>query len=99
MYTGMSKNEYGIPVSKHKCDTCGGEYTLCPSLDEGSKSSLAANCQSDVCASYNPSNDVDILFMTDAEIAEKKPQVCIDMLRMRKEGKIVAERIKGESNE
>lgn len=99
MYTGMSKNEYGTPISKHKCDTCGGEYTVCPPVPENSQAHISLNCNSEHCQSYDPAYDADILFMTDAEIAEKKPQVCIDMLRMRKEGKIVSEPIKGESND
>lgn len=94
MWIGMTTNEYGTPVSKHKCDTCGNEYTCCPPLAEGDDYTLSANCEADGCTSYDPAGDCDILFMTDEEIAREKPQVCIDMLRARKQGNITRNPIK-----
>lgn len=85
MWIGEDVNEYGTPVSKHKCDTCGGEYTVCPPIPENSTAHLSLNCNAEKCASYDPAYDADILFMSDEEIAAKKPLACIDMLRARKD--------------
>ena len=90
-YVGLGKNEYGTEVSKHKCDACGTEYTLCPAVKPDSV--LSKNCEADECPSYDPENDAEIMFMTDAEIAEKKPIVSIEMLRKRKEGSLIREKV------
>ena len=83
MKTGETTNEYCTPVSTHVCDTCGEEYTVCPAIPddkEGWESCLAWGC-----VSYEPDRDVDVLFMSDAEIAEREI-VSMDMLRKRKQG-------------
>ena len=85
MKTGETTNEYGTSVSIHTCDTCGEEFTLCAAAPDDSKD--WDNCLGDHCASYDPGRDVDILFMTDEEIAREKPVVCIKMLEKRRKFK------------
>lgn len=29
-FLGFDRNEYGTPVSCHRCEACGTEFTLCP---------------------------------------------------------------------
>ena len=59
MLTGYTKNEFGTLVSAHVCDTCGGEFTVCPpaKTKEGWENCLAVNCPS-----YDKSRDMDLLF-------------------------------------
>lgn len=71
-------NEYGVPVSSHVCETCGVEFTITPAVDSW------PNCMADDCASYDPSCDIEILFMSDREIAREKKVVDIGLLRRRK---------------
>lgn len=84
-------NEHGVPVSHHICDTCGNEYTITSAVEDGTP--LSKNCMADECDSYDPMNDIDIYFMSDAEIAKKKPLVSIEMLRKRKEGGLIKEKV------
>ena len=77
-------NEHGVPVSHHICDTCGNNYTITRAVEDGTP--LSKNCMDDGCASYDPDNDAEIMFMTDEEIAREKPLVSMKMLRKRKEG-------------
>lgn len=77
-------NEHDIPVSHHTCDTCGVDYTITRAVEDGTP--LSKNCMADNCESYDPDNDVDIMFMTDEEIAREKPLISMKMLRKRKEG-------------
>ncbi len=74
--------EGGLRVSAHVCETCGEEFTLCPPVEKG----VAGweGCGSEGCASYDPSRDMDIVFMTDAEIARDKPLVSMKMLKKRR---------------
>jgi len=74
---GMTRNEYGTDVSKHKCDTCGTDYTICPAVKEGTK--LFDNCMVEPCGSYDVNSDIDLLFMTDEEIAREKKIVPINL--------------------
>ena len=80
----VTENEHGVPVSHHVCEACGVDYTLTPAVEAGTK--LSRHCMADECASYDPSCDMDVLFMSDAEIARDKPLVDIGMLRKRKAG-------------
>lgn len=83
MHLGFDENnEYGIRVSKHKCDTCGIEFTVVPGVDE--TSSAFDNCLADGCESYDPDRDAEILFMSDKEIAREKKIISMDKLRERK---------------
>lgn len=79
MYLHNSINEYGTPVSHHTCDTCGQDFTICPADKNWS------NCLAENCASYDPHLDLDILYMTDQEIAAEKKVISIQRLRERKQ--------------
>lgn len=57
MHIGYTRNEYGTLVSKHRCDTCGEEFTLCPAVS--SKDEGWENCLSPTCSSYSPDRDLD----------------------------------------
>jgi hypothetical protein len=59
MHLGYTKNEYGTQVSKHRCDTCGAEFTVCPAVFPESKN--WDNCLAPTCSSYDPDRDVDKL--------------------------------------
>ncbi len=60
MKLGMGVNEYGTPVSRHVCDTCGGLFTVCPAAKDDSTSWI--NCLGESCGSYDPDRDIDIFF-------------------------------------
>lgn len=83
MKTGEGTNDHGTPVSLHKCDTCGTEFTVCPVIRDDQDG--WENCMLPECASYDPERDVDVLFASDEEVA-KRPVVSMDMLRKRKQG-------------
>lgn len=53
-------NEHGTPVSVHRCDWCGDEFTVCPPADGD-----WGGCQSLDCPSYDPDRDADALFEQD----------------------------------
>ena len=61
------KNEYGTPVSVHKCLVCGAEFTVCPAVPDGVEH---GGCTGPECASYDSSRDVDLLF-TNGEVEVK----------------------------
>ncbi len=77
-------NEYGTPVSVHKCQTCGVEFTLCPAIPDD-KADQWPDCLADGCPSYDPERDMDVVFMSDAELADEKKILSMDKLRLRKE--------------
>lgn len=81
-HKGFTTNEYGIRVSLHICDTCKVEFTLTPGVDADATG--FDDCTCDECPSYDPDRDMDIVFMTDAEIARDKPIVSMKMLRKRR---------------
>jgi len=72
MKIGMTINEYGTEESKHICDTCGDEFTVCPPEKEGSHA--YDNCLAKNCPSYDPGRDADKFFDKDSdEIVFKTP--------------------------
>ena len=84
MYLGEVENPSGPGlVSKFQCDTCGGEYTICPPLKDEAERDGWQNCMADSCASYDANRDADILFMSDKEIAREKSVVSLKQLRDR----------------
>lgn len=62
-HLGYDKNEYGTRISKHRCETCGNEFTLCPAIFPEQKG--WENCLAVGCASYDRSRDLDRLFGDD----------------------------------
>ena len=81
MFKFLNKNEYGVLVSHHVCDTCGQEYSICPAP---SNYEYWNNCLTEGCDSYDPHRDADILFMTNEEISKEKKVISISKLRERK---------------
>lgn len=59
MFLEQRANEYGTPVGAYRCDTCNGEYTVCPAPEDHSE---WQNCLAKECASYTPGRDADRLF-------------------------------------
>lgn len=57
MLVGMDTNEYGSPVSTHRCAACGRTYTVCPPYIGDFR-----GCQEITCASYDVERDVDLMF-------------------------------------
>jgi len=60
MHVGYGVNEYGTLVSLHRCDTCGGEFSLCPAVTPEKKG--WGSCLGVECVSYDPRRDADKLF-------------------------------------
>lgn len=58
-YLRNGENEYGTPVSYHRCDTCGGEFTVTPAVTP-EKLDQWSNCLSEDCDSYEPMRDVEL---------------------------------------
>ncbi len=75
-------NEHGTGTSVHCCETCGIEFTVTPKAPNNGEG--YENCLYPECDSYDPHRDMDIVFMTDAEIASNGLPVSIKMLQKRK---------------
>ena len=84
MWLGRKDNKHGTGTSLHKCDTCGVEFTVTPEVKEGQPG--WDDCGSQGCPSYDPQRDIEILYMSDAEIAREKNVISMDLLRKRKFG-------------
>lgn len=54
-------NDYGTPVVEYRCEACGELFTVCPAPSED-RDDQWKGCQADVCASYEPTRDVDKWF-------------------------------------
>lgn len=83
-YVKKEPNEYGTGTSYHVCDTCGEEFTICPAKEPEDRG--WDHCLSDKCPSYDPSRDVELLFMSNTEIAREKTVIDIKFLRRKKHG-------------
>lgn len=83
MRTGETTNEFGTVCSVHTCDTCSTEFTVCPAIPDGREG--WESCLARECESYDPERDLDVLFASDAELADR-PVISMDMLRKRKLG-------------
>lgn len=83
MKTGETMNEHGTPVSSHICPDCGDEFTVCPAVSDDRED--WGGCLARECKSYDPKRDIDVLFASDAELAEM-PIISMDMLRKRQQG-------------
>jgi hypothetical protein len=59
-HLGYEKNEYGTQISRHRCEACGSEFTLCPPVYPEQKG--WENCLGAQCTSYDRSRDIDLLF-------------------------------------
>lgn len=81
-HKGFEIDKAGFRHSVHTCDACGENFTICPPVEPGSPGDEDCGCEG--CPSYDPDRDMDIMFMTDAEIARDKPLVSIKMLQKRK---------------
>lgn len=62
-------NEYGTPVSVHRCPDCGAEFTVCPPTSDN-----WGGCLADGCPSYDLARDVDIFFepLAEAGLVERR---------------------------
>ena len=56
-HKGYDKNEFGTLISKHTCDACGEDFTVCPAQHPESKG--WDNCLAPNCKSYDAARDVD----------------------------------------
>ncbi len=70
------KNEFGSPISVHKCSDCGEEFTVCPPAADN-----WGGCLSQECESYDPGRDVDGLFGDDSgkivNLDDQRPHLTI----------------------
>ena len=63
MYLGARKNDYGNPVDAFRCETCGGEFTVCPPLPaDRSRDDEWTGCMAEQCRSYDPARDANKFF-------------------------------------
>ena len=63
----MTFNDYGTPVSQHRCDSCGDVFTVCPGPEEGESGEefdkrFGGCCLAETCGSYSLPRDVDLFF-------------------------------------
>lgn len=58
---GMTVNEYGTPVTKYKCETCDGVFTVCPAPTPDNDK-YWQGCTAPECGSYDPNRDIDKWF-------------------------------------
>jgi len=61
-FKGFDKNEYGAKISKHVCDSCGVEFTVCPGTERFD------NCLGTSCPSYDEKYDVDKMLSEGLEL-------------------------------
>lgn len=69
MFVGEGVNDYGTAVTLHRCDACGGEFSVCPAVSDDAKDQWD-NCLSEDCGSYEPTRDAELylgLGMVDSE--------------------------------
>ena len=59
-YIGEGINEYGTPVTIHKCDTCGDQFSVCPAVSVEQRDQYD-NCLAMACDSYDPMRDVTLI--------------------------------------
>ena len=60
MFLSFGKNEYGTPVSVHRCEACGEVFRVCPAAKPGQAG--WENCLGPDCSSYDPTRDADKFF-------------------------------------
>lgn len=72
MKLGYENNQYGTLVSRHRCDTCSKEFTVCPAVPDDHNDQWGS-CMSEDCPSYDPSRDVDRLFKEEPERISAEP--------------------------
>ena len=53
-------NEYGTPVSVHRCRDCGSQFSVCPAVNKDGP--RWGGCLATTCISYNPKRDADRMF-------------------------------------
>lgn len=67
-HLGYDKNEYGTRISRHRCDTCGEDFTVCPA--QFPEATGWANCMAPTCASYDPARDVDVILANGGSLVQ-----------------------------
>ena len=65
-HIGLGNNKHGTPVSLHKCDDCGSEFSVCPPADEN-----WGGCLGEGCESYDINRDVDALLFFGCKLRRK----------------------------
>lgn len=56
-YLRDTHNQYGTPVSMHRCDGCGFLFTVCPPAGDS-----WGGCLGEDCASYDITRDIDLFW-------------------------------------
>lgn len=60
MFLRMTENDYGTPVSEHRCDACGTVFTVCPAkAGADGDAEWGGCCLGDGCPSYDERRDID----------------------------------------
>ncbi len=60
MWISYGKNEFGTKISHHICDTCGGDFTVCPARPFDDTAYLS--CLGLECDSYDIKRDAMLMF-------------------------------------
>lgn len=58
-FVELGVNEFGTPVSRHLCDSCGRPFSVCPPVEEDS---WGGCCLAEGCASYDLTRDIDLVW-------------------------------------
>lgn len=82
MFLRREDNEYGTGTSYHTCDVCGEDFSIAPEVSK--ESGYFSKCLSLFCPSYDPHSDLEILFMSDKELANNGNVLSMSMLGKRK---------------
>lgn len=69
MYLRTAKNQYGTPVDVYRCETCQGEFTVCPAHEDRSRDDQWRGCLAEACGSYDPARDADRFFASNKVVS------------------------------
>jgi hypothetical protein len=70
-HLGYGRNEYGTLVSRHRCDVCDTEHTICPAQDDDEPCGYPPGLDPtwpEGCQSYDAGRDVARLLGDGAEV-------------------------------
>ncbi len=73
--------EDDIPTTVFICRYCKQEFSICPAVEDD-RLHLFDGCSTPGCESYDPKNDVDVLFMDDRDLADHADKVGVVDIKM-----------------
>lgn len=73
MFVRADENEHGTPLTVHKCDECGNEFTVTPAVPAERRDEWNM-CMAESCPSYEPTRDAELYFGLDMVSSRPTPQ-------------------------